>query len=165
MNSKILNIMVDLETVGTSPGSGILSIGAVPFYDNETSIGTTAIIKDFEFYARVSEQSLRDHGFNFDIATLQWWNKQDQRVREEAFGGTIHIAEVLDRFTKWLATITSQLATKHEICIWGNGANFDNVLLANAYKRMNKNQAIVRIARKLLNRISFVLKNEISYSS
>jgi len=40
-------------------------------------------------------------------------------------------------------------------------------ILHNAFihlsKRMNKNQAIVRIARKLLNRISFVLKNEITY--
>ena len=32
-------------------------------------------------------------------------------------------------------------------------------------KRMNRNQAIVRIARKLLNRISYVLKNESLYTS
>ena len=30
-------------------------------------------------------------------------------------------------------------------------------------RRMKKNKAIVRIARKLLNRISFVLKNEVPY--
>ena len=30
-------------------------------------------------------------------------------------------------------------------------------------KRMKKNKAIVRIARKLLNRISFVLKNKVPY--
>jgi transposase len=30
-------------------------------------------------------------------------------------------------------------------------------------KRMKKNKAIIRIARKLLNRISFVLKNEVLY--
>lgn len=114
--------MVDLETLSTKPNAAILSIGAVPFMP---------FIQECKFYEKVAPASplLNPPDCLFDISqnTLAWWNKQPQHVRLEAYSGTKSISEVLTEFTSWLYSFNK------EIILWGNGADFDNVILTNAY--------------------------------
>lgn len=116
----MIDVMIDLETLGVDPGCVILSIGAVSF---KTAVPTA-------FYQRISRLHSLEEGFVEDEDTVEWWSKQDSEVRREAYGGIHHPVEVLENFSKYLQSLGD------EVRIWGNGANFDNVILAAAYKKL-----------------------------
>jgi hypothetical protein len=112
------NLMLDLETLGTKPGCVILSIAAVPFnmpYDVDP------------FYRKISPESAADVGLITDPATMEWWKKQGDAARDEAFSGTEDVKLVLTDFAQYISDMPS--APK----IWGNGSDFDNPILAAAY--------------------------------
>lgn len=115
MNS--IDLMVDLETTGTSAGCKILSIGVCSFDETET------------FYSKISissQPSLRD-----DYATIAWWDKQNIEAREEAFSGVLDLVKVLGN----LADFITRLQKKYKnVYIWGNGADFDIPILGAAYE-------------------------------
>ena len=113
MNTQV---MLDIETLGTRPGSAILAIGAVKFGDRE-------IIS--EFYQRIDLKSCVRHGLTIDPDTVLWWLKQDDAARLEITLPGDPLREVLFNFADWLQDPAAE--------IWGNGANFDNTLLAAAY--------------------------------
>ena len=119
------NIMVDLETLGTRPGCAILSIAAVPF----------ASPFDLEpFYVKIDATSCTENGFHVDDATIAWWNKQSKAAYDEAFSGTVDIKTALYAFAEYCAHLpTAPL-------LWGNGADFDNVILAEAYRIIGSKQ-------------------------
>lgn len=108
------DVVLDLETVGTSAGCGILSIGAT------TLDGTR------NFYIAVDIQSCYNIGLYADTDTLAWWRKQSMEARKEAFSGTIKIEVALREFTEWYRQVGAT-------AIWGNGADFDLSILADAY--------------------------------
>jgi exodeoxyribonuclease VIII len=128
MQEKYLKVIVDLETVSTDNEAGILSIGAVvcDSYDlRELPAELT------EFYEKIAFTSLEPMGFHLDKKTLEWWNSQEQLVRDEAFSGTKHISTALQEFILWIESIKAERTVQ----IWGNGATFDNVILRNALDR------------------------------
>ena len=92
MTEVPVNVMLDLETVGTEAGCGVLSIGACTF--------------DFQhkFYERIDPASSRIY-LKENIDTMRWWHKQDHRLREEAFGGTRELLSVLDSFHDWFRAL------------------------------------------------------------
>lgn len=108
------DVVLDLETVGTSAGCGILSIGACTVDGSRN------------FYIAVDIQSCYDTGLYADTDTLAWWRKQSMEARKEAFSGTINIEVALREFTKWYRQVGAT-------AIWGNGADFDQPILAAAY--------------------------------
>lgn len=123
------NIMVDLETLGQTPGCAIISIGAVVFDPSgEGSLGD-------EFYQVINAKSCEDAGLGVDKSTLEWWNKQSDEARvvlKQAMGGTANLPlkDGLEHFNKFV----SRQGNFNHLCVWGNGASFDNALLACAYK-------------------------------
>jgi len=114
--------MLDLETLGTRPGSVITSIGAVKFGEGQ--------IQD-EFYTRIDLQSAVDAGLVIDPSTLLWWLKQSSAARSELLQPSIPIAQALVNFSEWVQDPEAQ--------VWGNGVGFDNVLLTTAYAYMKLN--------------------------
>lgn len=110
--------MVDLETVGVRPTSGILSIGIVPF--DHTGIS------DDIFYKRIEVHDSTVLGFTTDESTMKWWNQQNPAVREEAFSGLLGVREVFDDLVIYIKGFKNPT-------VWGNGATFDNVLLTNHF--------------------------------
>lgn len=134
-------IVVDLETLGTKPNSGILAIGA-----------TTLDLK-YTFYRTIKKSSLDFYGFGYSLDTMKWWNEQPSHVREEAFNGTTQIREALKEFQSWLYVVCKD----KDPLIVGNGAAFDNVILKHAYDRLDlsvpwtyKNDFCYRTLRKVL---------------
>ena len=112
--------MVDLETLGTRPGDCILSLGAVLFCDS----GITS-----EMYITIDQNSSKAVGMRAQKSTIEWWQKQSPEARASAFKGEYSIETALVMFAMWLPKNS---------CVWGNGANFDNTLLAAAYRLVKK---------------------------
>lgn len=115
-----MHFMVDLETLGTNPNSVIVSIGVVAF--DETTVLST-------FYREIDISSCKLYGFDVDFDTIKWWMGQSDEARK-VFKGESHIVNALDELTEYVKVYQS---TPY---IWGNGANFDNVILRNAYNRV-----------------------------
>lgn len=119
--------MIDLETIGTDPGSIILSIGAVAFDPYKEEIN---LIKSF--YSTIDIESSKKAGFDFDTSTLIWWmnrSEEAQEVFHESFSEFQNdIDTVLCKFATWLPK---------DAIVWGCGSDFDNCLLATAYKKLN----------------------------
>ncbi len=116
------NVMVDLETMGNGANAAIVSIGAVRF--NEEGITD-------KYYQIVDLQSCIDSGLVVTGSTIQWWLKQSDQARKEIAQGGVQLAAALQDFTKWLGK---------GVILWGNGASFDNVILASAYRAVGHGQ-------------------------
>ncbi len=120
----MIDVMLDLETLGTKPGSVILSIGAVVFDHDYLNA---------EFYVEINQASCHLSGLVTSQDTLEWWQKQSPESRAvfDRTSGTQGqgLDSALSSFTSWL----HHTAPAKEICLWGNGSDFDNVLLKAAY--------------------------------
>lgn len=112
-----MNVMVDLETMGTGSSAAIVSIGAVKF--TEDSVQSDA------FYRVVSLQSALDAGMTLDGSTVMWWLSQTQDARISLQAAPERLHDALLSFKAWCPA---------DAQLWGNGATFDNVILSNAYK-------------------------------
>jgi hypothetical protein len=109
-------IMLDLETLGTRPGSVITSIGAVKFGGGEITS---------DFYIRIDMQSSVDAGLVIDPATLLWWLQRSEKARAELLAPSVPLRSALEAFSVWVADPEAE--------VWGCGVGFDNVLLDTAY--------------------------------
>lgn len=115
------HVMLDLETLGTKPGSVILSIGAVNF--GPKGIGP-------KIYIPINQASSEASGLTTDRATLGWWLRQSPEARtvlEETRKGGVRLPDALEQFAAFMRQCGS------DVRVWGCGANFDNVLLSHAY--------------------------------
>ena len=118
------HIMVDLETLGQTPGCSILSIGAVTFDPHAQKLGD-------EFYCVVNRASCKESGLTEDASTLAWWARQNEAARKviaEAETSEIDITAAMIRFASYI--------WKHDaksVRVWGNGSDFDNAILAACY--------------------------------
>lgn len=115
------NIMVDLETMDNSSTSAITAIGAVSF--GSGGLGE-------EFYAIVDLQSSVDAGLTMSADTIMWWMKQSVAARKEITKKGESLESALNGFTAYL----KKQGDLNKAKLWGNGANFDNPILSNAYK-------------------------------
>lgn len=116
------DIMLDLETLGNSSNAAIVVIGAVKFDPTTGDLGE-------EFYELIHPQSCEAAGLVIDSPTVMWWLKQSDEARaafadEDAMKP---LADVLYRFAEFVG---GHKAAR----VWGNGADFDCVILTNAYK-------------------------------
>lgn len=122
----MIHVMLDLETLSTRANAIILSIGAVAFDPVKDIIAGS-------FYKSLDIETQKLVGGHIDESTIRWWLEQNDEARKRAFapGDTLH---ALHAFRDWLG----ELGTKREdLKMWGNGAAFDNAILANLYARLN----------------------------
>lgn len=116
------HVMVDLETMGTAPGSVLASIGAVAFDPVSGAIGP-------QFYQVIDRASCEAGGLVCDPATLEWWGNQSPQARAALLQDPRPLGEVLDAFDRYWRAVGG-------IEFWSNGANFDDPLLAAAYRAL-----------------------------
>jgi len=111
-------IMLDLETFGNTPGAVIVSIGAVKF--DETGITD-------RFECRIDPESCVRHGLKLDASAVVWWLKQSAKARAAISKSKgLALPQALEKFAAWVGNPKTE--------IWGQGSDFDNVLLAAAYR-------------------------------
>jgi len=121
------HIMLDCETIGTVPGSTILTIGGFRFDPRETDlIGTK--LEDHsprrQFYARIDRRSCFLAGMEDEQATLDWWEKQSAEARQEAFDAGPRVD--IDAGLVDLRDFCNAYEEPHP---WSHGAGFDVALL------------------------------------
>lgn len=116
------DVMVDLETLGLEPGSVIVSIGAVKFDPAKGVLGDT-------FYRVINISDACAHGLTMDPKTVGWWMSQSEAARDMFNVPNIPLYDALYRFSGFL--------DDEKVRVWGNGSDFDNVLLQHAYKVCN----------------------------
>lgn len=114
------NVMIDLETMGTGPRSAIASIGAVKFGKHHVTDSTLIIV-------RLS--SCQAIGMEMDPDTVTWWMRQDEEARRRFELPGMPIDSALDALESWIGK---------DAVVWGNGSDFDNVILGEAYRLTNK---------------------------
>lgn len=120
------DVMIDLETMGQSPDAAIVAIGAVEFNRETCELGQ-------EFYTTVELESSVRAGGVIDPSTVMWWLSQSADARAALTSGVgVQLPVALASFSGWLR-MRDDLS---KVRIWGNGADFDNVILANAYRRL-----------------------------
>lgn len=118
------DIMLDLETMGTGPSAAIIAIGAIEFNAEAGELGRT-------FYEVIDLESSVGTGGVIDADTVLWWLAQSEPARQELTRtDRAHILSALPRFSAWLR------GAGESVRIWGNGSAFDNVILAEAYRRV-----------------------------
>lgn len=123
---KYIDIMLDLETMGNTPNSAIIAIGAVSF-----SIEKNEILNSF--YRNIDLESSMKIGMTPDASTIKWWMKQSNEARAEINNkNAISIQNALSQFSRWLG---SECPQDYQLRVWGNGAMFDNVIIKNAFRK------------------------------
>lgn len=122
---KIEDGMLDLETVGTKPGCPVLSIGCVLY--NRDRLGA-------EFYIEIARESAWRRALGLalkeDPGTVKWWQDKPQDAKRTfdnfMSGGGVPLRLALIQFSAWWKI-------NGGVRIWGNGADFDQPILAAAY--------------------------------
>nr|WP_269783074.1 3'-5' exonuclease [Klebsiella quasipneumoniae] len=118
--------MIDIETMGNKPTAPVVAIGAVFFAPQTGDLGA-------ELYMAVNLASAMDQGATPDGDTILWWLKQSSEARAAiCTDDTWHIEEALSKLSSF---ISSNSDNPRYLKVWGNGANFDNVILRSAYDR------------------------------
>ncbi|MEN4911422.1 3'-5' exonuclease [Erwinia amylovora] len=117
------NLMIDLETMGTKPDAPIVSIGAVFFDPKGGELGA-------EFYVAINLASAMDQGATPDGNTIIWWLTQSAEARAAICTDDRSIAFALSELSSFISRNSD-----NPLNVWGNGANFDNVILRSAYER------------------------------
>lgn len=114
-------VSLDLETLGTTVNSQILSIGACTF----TADG---VIQD-KFY-RVIE--MKDNGeVTATLATIEFWITQPAAAVEAIFNykDKVSLYQALTQLASWIKG-------KGKVEIWANGTKFDLGMLEEAYRTL-----------------------------
>ena len=124
MDAVPCNVMLDLETWGTTPGCALRSIGAVMFDPHSDEIGAN-------FYANIADQSCEQAGLVRDASTVDWWSKQSTKAQEMLLDGQLTLTEVAVRFDEWWRK-------NRAIFVWSQGSNFDGVLWEAAMRAIGR---------------------------
>ena len=111
---KANHVMIDLETMGITPDSAVVSIGAVIFDPRINRVTKNT------FYTELDWEDQERH-INPD--TLEWWGRRAPAAKA-ALHGLEGLSEALAGLSAWLP---------RDCKVWGNGATFDIGILENAY--------------------------------
>lgn len=118
------DIMLDIETLGTTPGCVILSIGAVEF-DDTTTYG--------KFSVHIDPIDAVRHGMHIDASTVMWWLDQSKEAQNALLNAEqVPLCYALLAFADTFDWKNSR--------VWCNGAAFDFPILGAAFKAANMKQ-------------------------
>lgn len=111
-----MDVMCDLETYGTSPGSIIRSIGAVTFDPWREDA------REETFYANICHASCEAAGLTSDQSTVDWWANQSAQAKAHLEAPEPRpLADVVSDFHRWFRRNAGRYC-------WAQGSNFDPVL-------------------------------------
>lgn len=129
-NERTINIMMDIETTGVHPGCRVLSIGLVEFDEKGT-------IDSLLVHPKLSDQVGVDDG-----NTIGWWDTQSAEAKS-VFADNHILGESVEYVYKRIKTFIDDLVDarkslsqgldKVDVCIWGNGATFDNSIVQHMF--------------------------------
>ncbi|MEC9568881.1 3'-5' exoribonuclease [Escherichia coli] len=116
-----IHLMIDLETMGKNPDAPIISIGAI-FFDPQTGDMGPEFSKTID---------LDTAGGVIDRDVIKWWLKQSREAQSAIMTDEIPLDDALLQLREFIAENSGEFFVQ----VWGNGANFDNVILRRSYER------------------------------
>lgn len=125
------NIMLDLETLDTTPTAVVTSIGAVAFDPESSAIGD-------KFYVELTDDLAiqQRHGRTISGDTVKWWMQQDVMAKRiftepDTQNETARVSTQvgLHEFARFIESHGGR-----DVQLWGNGADFDNIILGSLYE-------------------------------
>ena len=126
------HVMMDLETMGTSPGCVVLALGAYAF----DPAGDDAVFDPARgFYETIDVPDQMERGLGIDWSTLQWWAQQSDEARAANFNpptAPFMLEGVAQRFAAWVALLGDGVQ------VWCNGASFDFPILKAAFQKVGQ---------------------------
>lgn len=117
------DLSIDIESMGTKPGSAVVGIGACFFDTTSGQIGT-------KFYRAVNLPTCMGVGLTMDAGTVMWWMQQSDEARNAICFSTYTIQQALADLTVFI----NETATRDTVRPWARGPSFDCALLTHAYK-------------------------------
>ncbi|WP_374989832.1 exonuclease [Escherichia coli] len=151
-----IHLSVDLETMGTNPDAPINSIGG-KFFDPATGEMGPEFSKAID---------LETSGGIIDRKTIKWWAKRSREAQSAIFTDEISLDVALRLFIEFIEKNSGGCFVQ----VWGNGANFDNVILRRSYERQGipcpwlyYNDRDVRTIVELGNAIGFDVRMAIPF--
>ncbi|WP_105488036.1 exonuclease [Escherichia coli] len=120
--SRVLHhLMIDLETMGKNPDAPIISLGAI-FFDPQTGEMGPEFSKTID---------LDTAGGVIDRDVIKWWLKQSREAQSAILTDEIPLDDALLQLREFI----DENSCGFYVRVWGNGANFDNVILRRSYER------------------------------
>ncbi|EJI0233491.1 3'-5' exoribonuclease [Escherichia coli] len=116
-----IHLMIDLETMGKNPDAPIISIGAI-FFDPQTGDMGPEFSKAID---------LDTAGGVIDRDVIKWWLKQSREAQSAIMTDEIPLDDALLQLREFIDENSGEFFVQ----VWGNGANFDNVILRRSYER------------------------------
>ncbi|EOP6862492.1 3'-5' exoribonuclease [Escherichia coli] len=115
------HLMIDLETMGKNPDAPINAL-AGKFFDPATGEMGPEFSKTID---------LETAGGVIDRDTIKWWLKQSREAQSAILTDEIPLDDALLQFREFIDENSGEFFVQ----VWGNGANFDNVILRRSYER------------------------------
>jgi len=124
----LTDIMIDLETLNTTPDAAILTIGAVKFDPFGRELSEPEMDS---FYVKVDLDSCDRIGLTTNDDTIAWWANQSKEAQAAAFDPEGRI-DIVDAF-----------AQLYKFCwgakrVWSNGSCFDIVICEHVFRKINR---------------------------
>lgn len=117
-----MHVMIDLETLNTTPDAVIMQIGAVEFSDVE-------IYPEHRFNRHLEmESQVRDDERTIGIDTLAWWTTQP------GFSGLLQDDKSKHDLGCVLFELAEWFGTDRVETVWANGPHFDMIILEHAMR-------------------------------
>ena len=114
-----IDIMTDIETLGTQEDVAIIQLSAIAF-----DINSGEIIDTFDEYVDIENMK----ALIIDGSTLKWWLKDEKRdvLSDILKKGNKKLKRTLFEFEKWIKNLECDNKEKY---LWGNGILFDNRII------------------------------------
>lgn len=131
-----MDVMIDLETLGTEADAVILSIGLAAFDLDKGVVTNTA-------YLELPVQEQIDDRRSITASTLSWWMGQygsARKVLDSSLNSPVLVYPVLKAFEAFFAEVFDTHESddiRSKLTVWGNGPTFDMVILANLLNQYN----------------------------
>lgn len=119
-----MDYMIDIETLGTKPGSIIASIGVVEFDAREGYLNRKML------WALQIEPQV-ERGFVMEVGTVLWWMKQSTEAKLSTFYP--EVAWSLEAALHELDQFIARGVSGKQYTVWANSPTFDLAHLEHAY--------------------------------
>ncbi len=118
---KELNVVLDIETFGTTANAAIASIGALDFYvGEEFKVEST-------FYKNIDQSLNKQLGREFNQDTLNWWMTQPKEVQKSLMTEQCPLDEVIKDLVEWIHP---------KSIVWVQGTDFDITIIRSTMQQL-----------------------------
>ena len=161
-DEKRVDVICDLETLGTGYDATIIQIAAAAF-----NLTTGEIFETFNECVDITKGSINATG-----ATIKWWLETNPELLKDILNrGTQSEAEVLKDFHDWLIPDDFLQNEGFQVYFWGNGILFDNAIIRSHFEAIGldypiffRNDRDLRTLLELASMKSGIPEKEIRHS-